>query len=399
MNWRWFVSRTYRHAAELRKHVWYILNSQRDLLQERAVSEVEAGLKAFEVAFRGTLDRSALRTAMTTLERIATQWLQPYPYPGIRENIKEFMVSGVLILSIFSFFVQPMKIPSGSAQPTLFGNVVTDLSLAPGDPPVPGRAQRFVDWFRGIDYHHWVAGEDGVLRIEPVATTFGFVKTQRFSVGGDTYTFFWPPEKLAEQVAARAGQSFREGQTVFKLRISSGDRLFVDRMSYNFARPGRGEVIVFHTVGLEPKLVTYRGQDILVDNTHYIKRLVALGGERVRIGDDRHLYINGSRLDTNTPGFRKVFSFQSPPRDSEYSGYVNNKLALEFLGPGRGFAPLFPDGNAEFQVRPDHYLAFGDNTMNSWDGRGWGDFPREYVVGRALFVFWPFTSRWGPVLR
>jgi len=33
-------------------------------------------------------------------------------------------------------------------------------------------------------------------------------------------------------------------------------------------------------------------------------------------------------------------------------------------------------------VRTNHYLVFGDNTMNSWDGRGWGDFPREHVVAR-----------------
>lgn len=395
MNWRWFVSRTYRQAAELRKQVWYILNSQRDELAEKACGEVAAALTTFDAAWRRTLDRATLKTAMAELEKTATRWLKPYAHPGVRENLKEFLVSGVLILSLFSFFIQPMKIPSGSAQPTLYGNVITDLTAPNQQQEIPGRLRRFVDWFRGIDYHQWIAGDEGVLRVEPVATLFGFVKTQRFSVGRDTYTFFWPPERLAEFLGPHAGHMFRRGETVFRLKVSSGDRLFVDRLSYNFRRPRRGEVIVFHTVDLERKLVTYRGQDILVDNTHYIKRLIALGGERVRIGDDRHVYINGVRLDKNTPGFRKVYDFDGPPRDSVYSGHVNNKLALEYAG--RGFAPLFPDGNAEFQVRPNHYLAFGDNTMNSWDGRGWGDFPREYVVGKAFFVFWPFTSRFGPV--
>jgi signal peptidase I len=395
MNWRWLVSRTYRQAAELRKQVWYILNSQRDELSEKAVREVSEALAAFDARVRRTLDRATLQAAMAELEQTATRWLKPYPYPGVRENLKEFLVSGVLILSIFSFFIQPMKIPSGSAQPTLYGNVITDLTEPEHREEIPQRWRRFVDWFRGIDYHQWIARDDGVLRIEPVTTTFGFVKTQRFTLGSDSYTFFWPPERLTEHLRVQPGQAFKRGDTVFRLKISSGDRLFVDRMTYNFRRPRRGEIIVFHTVDLERKLVTWRGQDILVDNTHYIKRLVALGGERVRIGDDRHVYINGTRLDTNTPGFRKVYSFQGPPRDSVYSGHVNNKLALEYAG--RGFAPLFPDGNTEFQVRPNHYLALGDNTMNSWDGRGWGDFPREHVVGRAFFVFWPFTSRWGPI--
>lgn len=395
MNWRWFVSRTYRQAAELRKQVWYILNSQRDELAEKACGEVATALTNFDATWRRTLNRAALKAAMAELEKTATRWLKPYANPGVRENLKEFLVSGVLILSIFSFFIQPMKIPSGSAQPTLFGNVVSDLAAPGQETEIPPRWRRFVDWFRGIDYHQWIAKDEGVLRAEPVATLFGFVKTQRFSVGRDTYTFFWPPDRLAEYVGPRTGRVFKPGQTVFRLKVSSGDRLFVDRLTYNFRRPRRGEIIVFHTVDLERKLVTYRGQDILVDNTHYIKRLIALGGERVRIGDDRHVYINGVRLDKNTPGFRKVYDFNGPPRDSVYSGHVNNKQALEYAG--RGFAPLFPDGNAEFQVRPNHYLAFGDNTMNSWDGRGWGDFPREYVVGKAFFVFWPFTSRFGPV--
>lgn len=390
MNWRWFVFRSYRHAAELRKQVWYILNSQRDLLAEKAQNEVSTALRDFDALLKTGPSAAGLKPAMTALEKTATQWLQPYPNAGTRENIKEFMVSGVLILSIFSFFIQPMKIPSGSAQPTLYGNVVTNV-----DGAIPGRLQRFVDWFRGIDYHEWVAGDDGVLMIEPVATTFGFIKTQRLSVGTDTYTFFWPPDNLPTHLPIRPGQSFHKGDTVLKLKICSGDRLFVDRLSYNFMRPRRGDIIVFHTVDIERKLrVTHSN---VVPNTHYIKRLVGLSDETVRIGDDRHTYINGRRLDTNDPGFEKVYSFTGPPRDSVYSGHINNKLAIEYAG--RGFAPLFPDANSEFVVRHNYYLAFGDNTMNSWDGRGWGDFPREHVVGRALFVFWPFTHRFGPVFR
>lgn len=397
MNWRWLISRTVRRAAELRKQVWFILNSQRDLLSERAREEVQAALGRFDDAMAAARGgRPAVQEAMAALERSGSQWLQPYPSAGTRENIKEFLVSGVLILSLFSFFIQPMKIPSGSAQPTLYGNVVTDVT---GEPEVtfPGRVGRFIDWFRGVDYHRWVAADDGVLAVGPVVTSLGFVKTQRFGVGTDTYTFFWPPDNLPQHVRAKAGQRYQKGDTVFRLRISSGDRLFVDRMTYNFRRPERGETIVFHTVGIDPKLRVFRGPAVLVPDTHYIKRLVAMGGEHVRIGDDRQLVIDGKRLDRTSPGFERVYDFQGPPRDSVYSGHVNNRVALEAVG--RGFAPLFPDGQAEFVVRPDHYLVFGDNTMNSWDGRGWGDFPREHVVGKARFVFWPFTSRWGLIAR
>ena len=40
-------------------------------------------------------------------------------------------------------------------------------------------------------------------------------------------------------------------------------------------------------------------------------------------------------------------------------------------------------------------MAMGDNSMNSLDGRAWGDFPQENVMGKFAFVFWPFNSRWG----
>ena len=37
----------------------------------------------------------------------------------------------------------------------------------------------------------------------------------------------------------------------------------------------------------------------------------------------------------------------------------------------------------------------GDNTMNSYDSRAWLDFPREKVIGKQFFVFWPITDRFG----
>ena len=49
----------------------------------------------------------------------------------------------------------------------------------------------------------------------------------------------------------------------------------------------------------------------------------------------------------------------------------------------------------EFKIEPNHLFVMGDNTMNSLDSRYWGDFPREYVIGRSFFVYWPITDRFG----
>ncbi len=386
MNLRWFVSRTVREASELRKQVWIVLNHQRDVLPPKPFVEVSNALNEFDVSLKASKDDQTLKGAADRLEKIATQWLKPYPNAGYRENFKEFLASAVLIMTIFNFFFQPMKIPSGSAQPTLYGNVVTSLGTDAGSdiPPFWGRV---ADWFRGIDYHQWVAQSDGVFKVPDVETVFGFVKRQRFVVGEDSYTVWFPPDHLVGQCGVHPGQPIKKGETVFRLRILNGDRLFVDRLTYNFRRPERGETIVFTSTGIPG----------LIQDTHYIKRLIGLSGDEIRIGNDRHVIVNGQRLDASTPHFENVYTFSGPPQESVYSGHVNDSVSREVLG--RGIAPLFPDEKTPFIVRPGHYLAFGDNTLNSHDGRAWGDFPREKVIGKALFVFWPLSSRFGPVNR
>jgi len=168
-----------------------------------------------------------------------------------------------------------------------------------------------------------------------------------------------------------------------KLKVVSGDHLFVNRFVYNFRHPRRGEIIVFESTGIPG----------IIQNTHYIKRLIALGGEHVRIGDDRHVVINGRRLDASTPGFENVYGFdpRRPPLADHYSGHVNGTVAARYTK--NDLASRFPDAQAEMVVPPGYYLAFGDNTMNSNDGRNWGPFPQEKVIGKASFVFWPIGPR------
>ena len=81
----------------------------------------------------------------------------------------------------------------------------------------------------------------------------------------------------------------------------------------------------------------------------YIKRLVALPGDRVQIGNDRHLRINGQRLDAGTPHFENVYGFNpnKPPRESQFSGHVNDTVADNY---GLNIAALHP-ARAEFSRR------------------------------------------------
>lgn len=386
MTLRWFLSKTVRQATDLRRQARIVVNEQRDVLNPNAAVEFTRALEEFDRVTKSAKDDAVWEKAATDLEAAAAKWLQPYPNPGPRENLKEFLVSAVFILSIFCFFAQPMKIPTGSAQPTLFGNVITDARMDPSL-TIPSGWGKVKDWFLGLDYYDWVAADNGEFRMAKPDALFGIFKRQRFSVGSDTFTAWFPAEQLAQACAPYLGVPFHKGDSVLKMRILNGDRLFVDRLTYNFRHPKRGETIVFDSTGIPE----------IIQNTYYIKRLIGLPSEHIRIGNDRHVIVNGKRLDGTTPHFENVYAFSGPPHESIYSGHVNELVARD-AGRG-GLARHFPDENAEFIVRPHHFLAFGDNTMNSNDGRNWGDFPNEKVVGKALFVFWPLTSRFGLVNR
>jgi signal peptidase I len=388
--WRWFLSRTVRQAVDLSRQLRRLARAQQDLLPRENLERLHACRADLRRAIETGASRETLAAAMQRVEQVAQQNLRPYPHPRWRENIEVFLVTGAVVLALRTFFFQPMAIPSGSAQPTLYGIVTENLKDRPEVQMPPARTRWFVSWWYGVHYYHVVARRGGELTaIEPARRVLPLVKRQVLRVGGERYTIWFPPENLASEAGLRVGDRFAPGDDIVRLRSRSGDHLCVNRVIYNFRPPRRGEIVVF---------ASHRLRDLIPD-THYIKRLVALSGERVRIGNDRHLVINGTRLDASTPGFENLYGFnpKDEPRESQYSGHVNGAIMSRYRGRlvAERVAPLFPDENAEFVVPRNRYLALGDNTMNSHDGRAWGTLPREYVIGRASFVFWPISERFG----
>ncbi|MBI5801380.1 MAG: signal peptidase I [Verrucomicrobia bacterium] len=383
----WLTSTSIRQATDLRKHVLNLLAAQRDLLAPEGITAIEAACAKLRTAVGAKADKKALMAEMTAVETVANQWLKPHPHAGWRENIEVVLVAIGVAMAIRTFFLQPFKIPTGSMQPTLYG-ITHESSRNQAEVKFPGALDSFVDsWFRGVTYYHVVCEADGELHAveQPKTVIPLLVKKQRFQVGERTYTVWFPPDQLFGGNANRSGlypgQQFRKGEDILKLKVTSGDHLFVDRLSYNFRRPERGEIIVFETKGIEG----------LPQDQFYIKRMVALGGERVSIGDDRHLRINGQRLDASTPRFENVYHLSGPPDDSKFSGHVNERVAQQ--NRGAGLAPLFSDERHEFTLRQRHYMVMGDNTMNSLDSRRWGDFAQENVIGKSAFVYWPFLNQ------
>jgi signal peptidase I len=117
------------------------------------------------------------------------------------------------------------------------------------------------------------------------------------------------------------------------------DYLIIDRISYRFKEPQRGEVIVFRPP--------------FNDHVYYIKRIIGLPGER--------LIIEGEKI--------KIFNKENP------KGFILNEDYL------RG---SHTSERIEFTLGPDEYFVLGDNREVSYDSRKWGPIKRDRIVGRVL---------------
>ena len=143
----------------------------------------------------------------------------------------------------------------------------------------------------------------------------------------------------------------------------------MDKFTYTFVKPHRGDVFVFRTnniPGISP--------DQEAGQPFYIKRLVGLPDDTLRINPPS-LYANGKIADGY--GFRRVMAAKDG-----YRGY----------GLGRDYLSA-PD--RVFTVPQHSYFAMGDNSYNSYDSRYWGPVPEQDLVGRGLFVYWPFLPHFG----
>ena len=145
-----------------------------------------------------------------------------------------------------------------------------------------------------------------------------------------------------------------------------GDRVLVSRIAYGLDGPVRGEVIVFDmpSVRTEPPEPIWEAMarhvveavGIRVARVEdLIKRVIAVGGDRVEIRDNRVL-VNGLVLDE------------------------------PYLAPGAWMAPQGP-----VYVPDGHVWVMGDNRNNSRDSRSFGPIPVETIVGRAFIRFWPLS--------
>jgi len=403
---KWFTSRTVRHAWQGANHIEKILRHQSDLLSKEAIAAVQADVDNVRAQCRAG-DKAAVEKSLAALEKSANKWLKAYPNAALRENVEVALVAIAVAMGIRTFFLQPFKIPTGSMQPTLYGVTSEDLR-GRDDVKLPNGLARFFDyWFNGVSYIHLVAQRDGTISYDAPSKLVLFNRSQNWRIDGQPQPAIWfPPDQLFERSGVYSGMTVKAGQDVVKTRVIAGDHLFVDRVTFNFRRPHRGDIVVFETHGIEGIKELNPGMPEMWD-TYYIKRLCGLPGEKLRLKRDYevtdvqlpsrdpripvpvgHLIVNETNeITASTPHFENLYSFPDARSTREKSFVFRENHYV-----GHSLERAFSPGSKPVEVAPEHYFVMGDNTLNSSDSRYWGDFNRNKVIGKSFFVYWPIGS-------
>jgi signal peptidase I len=371
-----------KDAEMVLKNARKLLCYRRDLLAGDDIAGLEAQMGELREAAKAR-NRAEVSRATALLEKKFLRHFPPLPDAGWRENCEVFLVAIVIAFAFRTYFLQPFTIPTGSMQPTLSG-----IIGYPTVEPPPNFLVRVMHWaLLGRSYVDVVAKSDGMIIDMQEVSRFVFFTYTQIRCGAETYMVHAPRDTLRSYFRLDMTREYRAGEVIARGYWNTGDHVFVDKVTYNFRKPTRGEVFVFKTSGIptQENRLNPGGP-----SQFYIKRLAGLPGDELRI-DPPDLYVNGK--PASEPGLQRVMS----GRDG-YHGYSNGPAPPGSFGPQvMGRFQYLGDPDLSFDLPRKCYFALGDNSYHSSDSRDWGVVPEDNLMGRGMFVYWPFTAHWGLV--
>jgi len=125
-----------------------------------------------------------------------------------------------------------------------------------------------------------------------------------------------------------------------------GDRLLVDKLSYRWQPPHRGDIVVFNPPAQLVKLGYTRDQA-------FIKRIIGEPGDQIQV--------QGGQMILNGQPLPEAYIAEAPQYEMP--------------------AVTIPSG---------YVFVLGDNRNDSNDSHVWGPLPQQNVIGKARLRFWPF---------
>jgi signal peptidase I len=133
-------------------------------------------------------------------------------------------------------------------------------------------------------------------------------------------------------------QSYHITDNSMQPGLSVDSYVMINKQAYLFRPPQRGDIIVLH-------LPTNTSVD-------FLRRVIGVPGDTVQI-DQTHVIVNGVTL-------------KEPYISTNSTPVVNT-----------------------WKLQDNQYFVLGDNRPTSEDSRFWGPISKDYIVGKAIFVYWP----------
>ncbi len=181
----------------------------------------------------------------------------------------------------------------------------------------------------------------------------GEIQSQKEERGGGFFLFVWEIVKITilalviiVPIRYFIAQPFFVKGASMEPSFENGDYLIIDEISYRFAKPLRGDVVVFRFPE-DPK-------------QFFIKRIVALPEETIQIKNGEIMIFN----ESNPLGFVL-----------DESGYLSPNETTT--------------GDLRMKLDDNEYFVIGDNRSQSSDSRRWGALNRHFIIGKTFIRAWP----------
>jgi len=182
-------------------------------------------------------------------------------------------------------------------------------------------------------------------------------------------------------------QAFKIPSQSMEPTLLVGDHLLVNKFVFEGSGAWYEKFLPYRPV---------RRGDIIVfrfpydDHLHYVKRVIGLPGDRIRIADQQ-LYINDSLVFEpyvyHDPSAYDPLSDNFPPPPGHF---IAMGLRSEWANQIQNYLR-----EGELVVPPGHYFVMGDNRESSLDSRYWGFVDRRAIIGRPILIYWSVQATAG----